>query len=63
MVKHVFKSGETSTDITGHKVTRADCPRVYEILERMEGSYEQNRTGQDIQKKRTHPAEDIRDFV
>ena len=33
-IKHVFKNGTTSTDISGRKVTRSECPRIYEILER-----------------------------
>lgn len=35
MIKHVFANGKTTTDITGHTVKRADCPVVYEILERL----------------------------
>lgn len=34
MVKHVFKNGTTTTDITGHIVKRSECPRAYEVLER-----------------------------
>ena len=33
MITHVLKSGEVLKDITGHKVTRKDAPRVYKLLE------------------------------
>lgn len=32
MVKHVLKSGQVLTDITGHKVKQQDVPLAYEIL-------------------------------
>ena len=35
MVKHVFANGTTTTDITGHTVKRSECPRAYEVLERL----------------------------
>lgn len=35
MIKHVFANGKTTTDITGHTVKRAECPRIYEVLERL----------------------------
>ena len=43
-IKHVFKNGTTTTDITGRTVKRADCPRIYEILERTNESIIDNCT-------------------
>lgn len=37
MIKHVLKDGTVLKDITGHKVTRKDAPRVYQILEKKRG--------------------------
>ena len=37
MIKHILKDGTILTDITGHKVTRKDAPRVYQILEKKRG--------------------------
>ena len=37
MIIHVLKDGTVLQDITGHKVTRKDAPRVYQILERRRG--------------------------
>ena len=37
MITHILKSGEVLKDITGHKVTRKDNPRVYELLEKKRG--------------------------
>ena len=37
MITHILKSGEVLKDITGHKVTRKDAPRVYELLEKKRG--------------------------
>ena len=34
MITHVLKDGKALKDISGHKVTRKDAPRVYELLER-----------------------------
>ena len=35
MIRHIFKDGTTSDDITGHLVTRKDCPEAYAAMERM----------------------------
>ena len=43
MIKHVFANGKTTTDITGHTVKRAECPLVYEILERLNNDNTNNR--------------------
>lgn len=43
MIKHVFANGKTTTDITGHIVKRAECPMVYEILERLNNESTNNR--------------------
>ena len=37
MVTHILKDGTVLKDITGHKVTRKDAPRVYQLLERKKG--------------------------
>ena len=37
MVKHILKDGTVLKDITGHKVTRKDAPRTYQILEKKRG--------------------------
>lgn len=37
MITHILKDGKVLHDITGHKVTRKDAPRVYELLERKRG--------------------------
>ena len=43
MVKHVFKNGATATDITGKIVKRTSCPRIYEVLERLNNESTNNR--------------------
>lgn len=35
MITHIFKDGTTTNDITGHLVTRKDCPEAYAAMERM----------------------------
>ena len=42
-VKHVFANGTTTTDITGHIIKRAECPRAYEVLERLNNEGTNNR--------------------
>ena len=37
MITHILKDGTVLQDITGHKVTRKDAPRVYQILEKKRG--------------------------
>lgn len=37
MIRHVLKDGTVLQDITGHKVTKKDAPRVYQLLERKRG--------------------------
>jgi len=37
MITHILKDGTVLKDIKGHKVTRKDAPRVYELLERKRG--------------------------
>ena len=37
MIKHILKSGKVVKDLTGHKITRKDAPRVYALLERKRG--------------------------
>ena len=37
MITHVLKDGTVLKDITGHKVTKKDAPRVYQLLERKRG--------------------------
>jgi hypothetical protein len=31
-IKHILKSGETVTDISGHMVTREQCPSAYAVM-------------------------------
>lgn len=41
MIKHILKNGTVLTDITGHKVTKEQCPTVYAILSRKEKKHEE----------------------
>ena len=34
MIRHILKSGKVVKDLTGHKITRKDAPRLYAILEK-----------------------------
>lgn len=34
MIIHILKDGTVLKDITGHKITRKDAPRLYAILEK-----------------------------
>lgn len=36
MITHILKDGTIKQDITGHTVSRDDCPEVYEVIEREE---------------------------
>lgn len=35
MIRHILKDGTVTADITGHLVTRKDCPEAYAAMERM----------------------------
>ena len=35
MIKHVLRDGTVLQSIKGHQISRADAPRVYEIMERI----------------------------
>jgi hypothetical protein len=32
MIKHILKDGTTTTDISGHMVTREQCPSAYAVM-------------------------------
>jgi hypothetical protein len=32
MIKHILKDGTTTTDISGHMVTKEECPSAYAVM-------------------------------
>lgn len=32
MITHILKDGTTTTDISGHKVTKEECPAAYAVM-------------------------------
>ncbi len=49
-ITHILKDGRVLDDITGYKVRREQCPVVYEILERLNTTYD----AKDVGKMRIH---------
>ena len=42
MIKHVLKDGTVTDDISGHVISKADAPIIYELIDQMNAEREKD---------------------